>query len=220
MQFPTSLHFWGILTAVFSSISLIGLLDQIRAIIKSKQTAISKSVTQEISIGRNFLSFCGYYFKAVYSLGLPQIDYYLLLTRILGSSLTSAVIFLIFSDRKTKSSGNIFYTCLAMLLLLGGIYCIERSPIIKHFELVKIITLLADLGVAFGLWQQILRILNFKSTGSISKLLYQLLLLKELSTIGLGFAHGYSDGWPLIIAHGLLLLEELYILYLFRKFRA
>jgi hypothetical protein len=215
----TSQHFWGILTAVFTAISLYGQIDQILLIVKAKRTETKAQVTKEISESRLFLSYCGYYFKAIYSIGLPAIDYYLLITRVAGSTLSSVILSLINKDRPSKATLAFRNVTFLMLLILILIYFFERTFILHHFESIKIVTLLADLGVVYGLGLQIARIIKFKQTGSLSLMLYQLLTFKEISTIALGFSHGWHDGWPLVIAHGILLIEEFIILFLFKHFK-
>ncbi|MFT5706508.1 MAG: putative ABC-type sugar transport system permease subunit [Oceanospirillaceae bacterium] len=215
----------GILSSIMFLGCLFGLVKQFQQISKRKQLAgqQEKSVgfaTQSLSVNNFFSSFVAFYAFFVYSMMLQDIDYYLLITRLLAASATMVILYEVFRDREQLSQ-KLPFICAVVGMFIAFI-CFEyrESLLVVGRSVASILAVGATFVILQGGVQQIRKIRKEKTTGALSFSMNVIFMCKDLSNLGFGAVLGFTDGWPLILIGLVSSVVKAITLWQFKRFKA
>ena len=152
-----------------------------------------------LSINRFVTSFV--IFLAMYTYGamLSPFNHYLVWPRVLGMALSLSILYQINADRQNRISRIALYgSCLGLLLanvLIAWQRPIENpNPILFHAIVLAVSLIYLQGGLI-----QIKLICLTRSTGSLSRQMHVLFVLKDISLILFALVMGTEIGWPILL---------------------
>ncbi len=216
-------HVWGALSSLFFCVSLTGIASQLRTVLQRVRAfragTLSERPTAILSLNRNTSSFLGFFANYLLAATFTPVDAYLLCTRFLGLTLVFGLLYQVYADRRDRASTIAVWMC---ALLWGGatLLAIGARPLaaalLPSAQLINVVTAVV---LTQGYAHQVALIRRSGSTGAVSKLMFQLLLLKELSTMGFAFTMPLAKSWPIVFLAGTALANELILLWQFHWVR-
>jgi len=211
-------HIAGIISSLIFFLTIGGIFSQLeklkeRSKAKLQHNQLPSAVLSTNQAASSFLAFFSFY---IYGLSLARFNYYLVGTRFPAILLTLALLFEIARDRKDRISRAVFIAC-TLLFLLVSVFVIA-SPTLR--DLVRVgsssMILVVTAIIAQGYLHQVLLIRRSGATGAVSKRYHQLLLAKDLATMGFSLSMGLQDGWPVMLLASVSALTKIITLWHFR----
>jgi hypothetical protein len=198
----------------------VALLAQLKRINDRKSCCPSdRGITDIISLNRTFFSYLAFYANYILGMSLAHFDLYLVLTRTVAIVILLITLWEIFRDRQNTSSALVFFFSLLLYLLATAAMLINQSRLVPLLPFAQQFVVIATLFLLQGYIHQIFVIRRTGRIGGLSKLMFQLLTIKEISMIAFAFSMGLENGWALVFMHASILLAELVLLWHFRWVR-
>jgi len=213
----TEYHIWGIISSLLFGLTAYGLFNQLQKIYSRKALAKSGGLAEEtpcsiISSNRTFGSFAAFYGNFFLGMCLPHFDWYLVGTRFIALVLLLLTLWEIQNER--KDFWSTFWLFGGIALFASSIFIILFTPeiLLSLLPVAKTWIVLALIFLLQGYIHQIYLLRKSKLVGGVSKFMFQMFLIKELSTIAFALNIDFQDSWPLILQHSSLLVVEVLIL--------
>lgn len=158
--------------------------------------------TQSLSVNGFTSSFIGFYSFYVYAILMSEIDFFILVTRLLACLMTTYVLFEIHRDRVSVSERAPFWA--AIFFIMASIFLlIFRDSFLHEGKKYAIaLTMFATIVMFQGGLSQILSIVRQGSTGALSAKMTLVFFLKDVTNVLFGAVIGFSEGWPLMLMGG------------------
>lgn len=217
-------HVWGAVSSLLFCVSLSGIAAQLRTVRQRSAAFVAGTLTERptsvLSLNRNTSSFLGFFANYLLAVTFTPVDLYLFVTRFLGLLLVFGLIYQIYVDRRDRASAMALWFC---AILWGGATALAvgaRPLAAALLPSAQIMSIVMAIVLTQGYLHQVALIRRCGSTGAVSKLMFQLLLLKELSTIGFALTMPLTKSWPILLLAGTALLNEITLLWHFRWARS
>jgi uncharacterized protein with PQ loop repeat len=214
----THYHLLGSINSLFITLSLYGVLAQLRQIQRRKLASPSKSCAQ-LSLNQFTMSFLAYIAFFIYGYSVAPFNHYLVWPRLIASFLVGLILYEIWQDRQTLAAKCSFIVALVIFLfsclglIFGDNYQDEGQWI--STSLFIIVSLLLAQGYA----HQISLIWRSGQTGAVAIRMSQFILLMDISTIAFAINIGADNSWPLLLLASTSAITKFIIMYLFRWVR-
>ena len=221
MNFFNGYQFTGLASAFFVTLSLLGLLLQVKFIFTRRKLVAAGQLrgeqpTATLSLNRFSASYFGYYTVMVYGLCFAQLNHYLVWPRVVAVAIILIILHAIMRDRKTIMTIAVF--CAGAMLLPGaaairlfGVGALHSIAQVSHLLIVC-----ATIFFLQGAIHQVIKIRREGRTGGLSLPMHFLFAVKDFFSMLFGFAIGLSAGWPLIMFTGVSLIMQSLIMWHFR----
>lgn len=216
--------FAGFLSAFFVSLSLIGILLQIKLILRRKKLIAigelkNEEATSVLSLIRFATSFLAFFTMYFYGLTLIEFNPYLVWPRVFALFFLLVVMYFIKSDRKDFLSIFTFYAACFVVFLSIVLGFSEYRSYLGQFLAPQILVVIGVVFLVYGFVVQILKIRKSGEIGALSLAMHQLYFVKDFSSVLFGTMMGLAHGWPVLIAHGISMVFQLLTMWHFRWVR-
>ena len=221
MNFLTSYHLSGLASAFFVTLSLTGLLLQVKFIHTRKIQLAAGQLADErptsaISLNRFFASYIGFYSLMVYGLCLERLNHYLVWPRLLAVLIILVILHAILVDRKGMLPAVVFGGCVLLLLVSALIRVVGAGTLTYSTLVAQILVVAATILFLQGAIHQVIKIRRAGRTGGLSLSMHQLFFIKDFFSTLFGVAMGLQQGWPLLMFNGLSMVMQCTIIWHFR----
>lgn len=221
MNFSPSYHLAGLASAFFVTLSLTGLVLQVKLIRARKVRFAAGELTDErptstISLNRFFASYLGFYALMAYGLYLENLNHYLVWPRALAVIVVLLIMHAIMVDRKGALPTAVFATGVLLFVGAATIRVLGVGALTYGALVVQGLIVFATLLFLQGAIHQVFKIRRAGRTGGLSLSMHQLFFVKDFSSILFGFAMGVHEGWPLLLFNGLSMVMQSIIMWHFR----
>lgn len=155
--------------------------------------------TRSLSVNGFSSSFFSFYSAYIYSIMMPQVDYFIFFTRFFACLITIWVLFELFRDRLLTAHRLPFWVAL-LLILISAFVFIFRDSLIDSGKKFSISMMLVATAIMFqGGLAQILSIIKQGCTGALSLKMTIVFFFKDLCNVAFGAVIGIDEGWPLML---------------------
>ena len=216
-------HFWGVVSSALFCVSLFGIASQLRIVWQRaaafRSGALTERPTAVLSVNRTTSSFIAFFANYLLAITFDPVDPYLFGTRLIGLSLVLATLYQIAIDRRDRVSRMTLVACTLFWAGATLLTVSARELAVALLPSAQVINVLATVVLTQGYLHQIAVIRRTGSTGAVSKLMFQLLVFKEISTAAFAWSLPIEKSWPILLLSSTALLNELLLLWHFRWVR-
>jgi hypothetical protein len=217
-------HFSGVLSAAFVTLSLTGLFLQVRFVWKrkvyfSQGRLVDERPTAILSLNRFATSFVAFYAMLLYGMCLARFNHYLVWPRVIAIGLLLIILKEIRFDRKDNLSTAVFCLAMALAVLAVALPVLGIRVAVHNAGGSRFLVLLSSLLLAQGAVHQILRIRRSGRTGGLSLRMHQLFFMKDVASMIFGAVMGFTQGWPVVMFHGVSMAVQCTTMWHFRWVR-
>ena len=220
MNLLTDYHLAGMASAFFSTLSLTGLVLQVRFIRRRVRWFVAGELADErptttISINRFAASYFGFYSMLVYGLFLQPMNHYLVWPRVLAVLLILQIFHAILTDRKGRTPLIVFIAGVILFLAAIFIRALNLSALLYAIPFAQSLVVAATLIFLQGTIHQVIKIIKSGRTGGLSLSMHQLFFVKDFSLFVFGITMGFEEGWPLMLFNGVSVVMQSVSMWLF-----
>ena len=211
----TAYTLFGSINTIFISISIIGVILQLRTVWLEKSDPNRRSVTSMLSINQFFVSFLAYFSFFIYGYSIEPFNHYIVWPRLVAALVVVTVLYEIWRDRREKTSSVIF-TVAALILMLGILGCLSGQTIRDESKLISTgMILCISVLIAQGYCHQFVLIVKHGHTGVINIRMSQFIFAMDITTIAFALCMPLSLGWPLLVLALTSATTKVIMMYLF-----
>ena len=207
-------NFFGAVNTLFICISLLGVAAQLRTIWQRK-TMQDVDTTGVLSLNMFTTSFLAYYAFFVYGMAITPFNHWIVWPRLAACILVGLILWELYLDRRTLTTGIVSGMTLLLLLAGGGFGVFGQSYTDEGKSVMSLLMVCISVALARGYGYQIKRVLDAGDTGALDKKMSQFILMMDVSTFALGCSLGFADGWPLLLIATTSGVTKVAVLYLF-----
>ena len=155
--------------------------------------------TQSLSVNGFTSSFIGFYSFYVYAILMTEIDFFILVTRLLACLMTTYVLFEIYRDRLPVVERIPFQVAVFFIITSIAVLIFRDSLVHDGKKYAIALTLFATIVMFQGGLSQIVSIVRQGATGALSAKMTMVFFLKDVTNVIFGAVIGFSEGWPLML---------------------
>lgn len=213
----TYYDFFGAINTAFISISVLGVISQLRTIwFRKDDETLKKAPTELLSLNQFTVSFLAYLSFFVYGYSITPFNYYIVWPRLIASIIVLCILFEIMRDRKTRSAKVSAAVC-SLCLLFATLGLVFAGTVTDSTKLISTsIILIVSALIAQGYYHQIKMIISSGRTGAVNLKMSQFILMMDVSTVAFALSMGINQGWPLLVLAVTSGITKITIMYLFR----
>ena len=214
-------HLSGFLSALFVTVSLTGLAVQVGFVWRRKRDfrqgrLIDERPTAILSLNRFSTSFIAFYAMLLYGVCLGRFNHYLVWPRVIALGLLLIILYEIRCDRKDRLSTVIFGLAVSLVIFAMALPVLGMRSAVHNAGGSLVLVLFSALLLAQGAMHQIVRIRRSGRTGGLSLRMHQLFFVKDSASIVFGVVMGFTDGWPILLFHGVSMAVQVSTMWHFR----
>jgi len=205
MQF----HVWGVVNVILFLFTGYGLFHQFK-ILRDRRLIGLQGYTCHLSAQQFITSFAAFF--AIFFLGLtrPELNHYLVWTRLTALLLLIGILWEIHLDRHSVPS--LITVILTAIALTTGLVLMRLRPLPFAINIsADLLTLIMAFILAYGTLHQI-RLLTTGQNIPLSQTLLFSLLVKDVATLGFGLTMPIEVAWSLLFLNGSSLILKSYLL--------
>ncbi|APE07282.1 MAG: hypothetical protein CL600_11280 [Alteromonas sp.] len=192
-------HILGTISAVAFLLTWYGLAKQIISIEKLRSSNLPP--TKSLSTNQFASSFLAFYSNFIFGIAIEPLSHYLVWTRFGAILLVLVILFQIWRDRRSLSTGFIFSFCAVAVVV--GVCSIGFRPYPGLAKLgATTLMLIVTALLVQGTLHQLFVIRRSQVIGALSPALFQSILIKDVTTLAFAFTMPFAIAWPLILLNG------------------